>query len=264
MGGGRPWFPCDTRLHRDERIIDLGEAHGPAGASAWVWLLGEAKAADDDGTVTIRWRTMAHDVWLHSVEQARSIVMTLAVLGLIHLVSEDASGAVVTIKGWAKYQPAKRLHADRQAAYRERQKTAPRSQSDATRVTGVTHKRREEKKTPCGASPTTTAPDRASAEVERASPISEEVELADEVLGILQRGVDGLTTDEPVKKPARQAILVALREHKPDAMTARAIAVDVRSIVQSQNRAPNIAALYAQRLMQQPTLDEAGLREVAA
>lgn len=74
--------------------------------------------------------------------------------------------------------------------------------------------------------------------------------LADEIKGILERGIDGLTTDERCMPPTKRAIIEALVEHQPSPVDAKAVAIDVRSIAQSQNRAPNIAALYAQKLRQ--------------
>ncbi len=89
---------------------------------------------------------------------------------------------------------------------------------------------------------------RAQARTRRALPTSSEDKLTDHIQGTLQRGIDGLTSDEPVKPPSRQAILTALRKHSPPHDLARAVAIEVRSIAQAQNRAPNIAGLYAQRL----------------
>jgi hypothetical protein len=86
----------------------------------------------------------------------------------------------------------------------------------------------------------------------RATTSSEEIEgevgLAEHVLGVLQRGVEGLTTDEPAKAPTRQAILGAIRKHKPTREDAVGIAIGARSIAQAHNRAPNIAGLYEQLL----------------
>jgi hypothetical protein len=82
----------------------------------------------------------------------------------------------------------------------------------------------------------------------RATSIDDVDRLADDVRSVLQRGIDGLTTDAPAKRPTRQAIVAALREHRPSREDAIGVAVEVRAIVQSQNRAPNVVALYAQRL----------------
>lgn len=71
-------------------------------------------------------------------------------------------------------------------------------------------------------------------------------DLATEVCGILQRGVDGLTTDEPCKRPTPAAVARAIGDATE--MQAKSAAIEARSIAQSQNRAPNIVALFAQRL----------------
>lgn len=71
-------------------------------------------------------------------------------------------------------------------------------------------------------------------------------DLATEVCGILERGIDGLTTDEPCKRPTRAAVAKAL--NGASELRAKAAAIEARSIAQSQNRAPNIVALFQQRL----------------
>lgn len=72
--------------------------------------------------------------------------------------------------------------------------------------------------------------------------------LASHIRGILQRGIDGLTGDEPAKRPTTAAILQALAEARCDERTAVAAAIEARQIAAAQNRAPNIAALYRIRL----------------
>lgn len=80
-------------------------------------------------------------------------------------------------------------------------------------------------------------------------------DLADEVTGILQRGIDGLTSDEPCKRPTRAAVVAALGDATE--LQAKAAAIEARSIAQSHNRAPNIAALFAQRLAATRTTEAA-------
>jgi hypothetical protein len=92
-------------------------------------------------------------------------------------------------------------------------------------------------------------------------------ELAEHVQGILQRGIDGLTSDAPAKAPTIRAVRGVLAKHNPPRDVAVAVAVEVRSIAQSQNRAPNICALFAQRLAalpQRPPVDQraAAMREL--
>lgn len=71
-------------------------------------------------------------------------------------------------------------------------------------------------------------------------------DLAIEVCGILQRGIDGLTSDEPCKRPTPAAVARAIGNATE--MQAKAAAIEARSIAQSQDRAPNIVALFAQKL----------------
>ena len=93
------------------------------------------------------------------------------------------------------------------------------------------------------------APARAAANGRTTSlPTISRIKLAEDVCGILHHGIDGLTNDEPSKAPTSAAILAALEKHNPTNATAIAIAIEVRSIAQAQNRAPNIAGLYATKL----------------
>jgi hypothetical protein len=72
-------------------------------------------------------------------------------------------------------------------------------------------------------------------------------QTAEHVRGILQRGIES-TSDEHARPPGRAAIRALLERHAVTADDAEAIAWACRQIVQSQDRAPNIAGLYAQRL----------------
>lgn len=72
--------------------------------------------------------------------------------------------------------------------------------------------------------------------------------LAEKVVGVLQRGIDGLTTDAGCKRPSVQGVDALLAEVDADELLALSVATEVRSIAQSQNRAPNLEALYGQKL----------------
>ncbi len=80
---------------------------------------------------------------------------------------------------------------------------------------------------------------------ERRQPLAR---IAEDVVGVLQRGIDGLTTEERCPRPTVPVILKALTEHPVSPETALLVATETRSIAQSQNRAPNIAGLYKQKL----------------
>lgn len=75
-------------------------------------------------------------------------------------------------------------------------------------------------------------------------------DIADVVLGVLQRTVDGLAIEEGCKPPSRSAVLAALEEHPVSDSDALEVAQDTRGAVQAQNRAPNIAGLFASKLAQ--------------
>jgi len=93
------------------------------------------------------------------------------------------------------------------------------------------------------------APAAAPARTVPPSPSEDERQrLAEQIRGLLQNGIDGLTSDDSLKRPTREAILATLAEHEPDPKLAMRVAIEVRSIAQSQDRAPNIAALYAKKL----------------
>jgi hypothetical protein len=72
--------------------------------------------------------------------------------------------------------------------------------------------------------------------------------LADKVTGVLQRGIDGIPTDEHCKHPSSTRIAALLSELGSDENVAMAVAIDARSITQAQGRAPNVEALYASKL----------------
>jgi len=65
---------------------------------------------------------------------------------------------------------------------------------------------------------------------------------------VMQDGLDGLTTGEPTMRPTVEVIRRALLDHPVPRDDAEAAARDARVICQSQDRAPNIAGLFAQRL----------------
>lgn len=70
--------------------------------------------------------------------------------------------------------------------------------------------------------------------------------IAAHVSSVLEGGVDGLTTDEGCRRPTPGRVLAVLGEASETVATTAAW--EARSIAQSQNRAPDIVALFAQRL----------------
>jgi hypothetical protein len=84
-----------------------------------------------------------------------------------------------------------------------------------------------------------------------ASAVDERDGLAGHVRSILQGGVDSLQENDhgrPWPSPKRADIARILAELNPDPDLAERAAREAREIVQSQDRAPNIAGLYAQQL----------------
>lgn len=75
-------------------------------------------------------------------------------------------------------------------------------------------------------------------------------DLAEFITGILQRAIDSLTGEQQSKQPTAAAIRATLEATSVDDDRAVEIAQETRAIAQSQNRAPNIAGLYAQRMAQ--------------
>jgi hypothetical protein len=75
-------------------------------------------------------------------------------------------------------------------------------------------------------------------------------DLARDIQGILQRGIDGLTNEEPNRSPRSREIVATLELLKPSEMQARGAAIVARSIAQADNRAPNIAALFEHKLVE--------------
>ena len=76
-------------------------------------------------------------------------------------------------------------------------------------------------------------------------------ELAEHVRGILDRGVASLSENDhgrPWPSPKLSEVRDALAEHSPEPGLAVFVAQEVREIVQAQDRAPNVAGLYAKRL----------------
>ena len=176
---------------------------------------------------------------------AKSTIKKLAEVGV--LIRDDEYGCW-RVHNWERFNPPPKddpTNAARQARLRAR--NAARNATDnAVSNADVTPPEVEVEEEGVTGSP---AVGGRAGGVERATPLSIDEErqaLADHIVGILQRGVDGLTSDEGCKQPSRAAVLSVLADTPRD--VAVAAAVDARSIAQAQNRAPNIVALFAQRL----------------
>ena len=174
---------------------------------------------------------------------AKSTIDKLASVGIL---TRDDVLNCWHVHNWDRFNPEPRAdptNAERQARYRAR-----RSASNGTRNApgngSVTPPEVEgevevEKESPAVVTP---------AVGDAVSAGKRTTDLATEVCGILERGIDGLTTDEPCKRPTPAAVANAIGDATE--LQAKAAAIEARSIAQSQNRAPNIVALFQQRLSQ--------------
>lgn len=202
-----------------------------------------------------------------SEQVAKSTIKKLKEVGI--LVPDDEYGCL-RVHRWEAFNPPPKhdpTNAERQARHKARHNAgnapgnavsnapgnAPRGAGNAA-ITPLEVEGEVKEEELAGCSPVVCG--RADASSRTPSPLSigeDRQELADHIVGVLQRGIDGLTTDEPCKRPTRAAVLAVLGG--ASWAVAEAAAVEARSVAQSQDRAPNIVALFAQRL--QASLKEA-------
>jgi hypothetical protein len=200
-----------------------------------------------------------------TVAEARKALEAARALGMLDL---DEQG-VEWVHDFDVYNPepktdTKAAAAERARRYRERQRhaqqrddhavthhapshTVTRDASRSSRSVTLPEVEVEGKDNSPG---TTSVRDGVTASGNGATTTSTDEELAEHIRGMLANAVDGLMTTEGCKAPTRQAVLVALRRHHPSPAVALDVATEVRSIVQSQDRAPNIVGLYEQKLAQ--------------
>jgi hypothetical protein len=257
-----PWARLDDGLDEHPKIeamLEDDELTGLAAVGLWALMLTNSSRRLTDGHVTPR--VLARIAPQHGC----SLIGVLEQAGLMDTTDERRG---YTIHDYHEYNPSA-----------DEVKSAAKSRSAAARVAANA---RWHSNTHASADASTDRPRHASAsaasECDRnaparpvpvpnpkskspdvptavVAPARERTEHLDEdlvgfVVGVLQRGVDGLTSSEPAKNPTRAAVGAALSKFSPSPDVARAVAIDVRSIAQSQNRAPNIVGLYAQRLAQ--------------
>lgn len=199
---------------------------------------------------------------------ARVATTTLRKLIEVGILIRDDDLGCLRVHNWERFNPAPKndvTSAERQARYRKRKKdreesrvTSRPSHADVTRnvTPPVTPPSRpshadeveveEEVEEDSPAVPTAVVA-RATAAVDegRRDPLTQ---LAVDVVGVLQRGIDGLTTDERCTRPTVPVVLAALRECPVSEVTALEVAQSTRATCQSQDRAPNIAGLFRQNL----------------
>jgi len=252
------WGRLDDGLHdhpKVDRMLEADELRGGAALGLWTAALSYSADQLTDGVVSRR-----------AVQRLfPSLGIELASV-LVEYGLWDVADGGWKIRGYLDCNPPREDILERRRADAER-KAAARAQRASERTSDQTSQRTSARNpngrpdppaqpnptqpNPKGGRPAVygRAPARAAAPA-RTTPLSQspETELAEHIRGILQRGIDGLTNDEPAKTPTVEAIQRALAKHDTTRDVAIAVAVDVRAIAQSQNRAPNIAALYEQKL----------------
>ena len=139
------WFRLDAAFLTDDKIVVLGEDHGPAGPLVWVALLAAAKAqellAEREGLVRMGWRQLRRGAYLANVDQARAIVNGCAELGLLKLDEQGDEGFVASIVGWTARQMSRgraMTGAERTARWRQRKACDETSRGVTENVTDVT------------------------------------------------------------------------------------------------------------------------------
>lgn len=103
MSGRTFWFPKDAAWWRRSRVVELGQAHGPAGPAVIDWLTCEAKvqnpAKGGDGTVKAGYASIAHGVFT-DIETVRDVIKTAVEIGVLDDFEEAGRTFTARISGW--------------------------------------------------------------------------------------------------------------------------------------------------------------------
>lgn len=119
MSSGRTtWWAKDAAWLRRELIVELGEEHGPGGATVLDALSSWAQEQRDDGFVRGGFRSLAREAFV-TTEVARAIVEHAAAIGALDELTVDDDGRRFTcrVSGWMADQERGRA-AFRKAAQR--------------------------------------------------------------------------------------------------------------------------------------------------
>jgi len=225
--------------YSDPKVVRLGEEHGAVGLAWWIGLLCNAGAQDEGGTVELSFRNFAFELFSDS-ETVGNVLDTAADVGLCRVVSRDVHGFKVSIPAWKRRQGA-----GRKAKEREVKKGLDQANVAGCRVVSSDVPRER--------------PKREVQEREKESPKSPRAEdsLTQEICGLLQRGLDSLGDNDngrPWPSPRSEAVETIIAGYDPEVV--RVAARETREIVQSQDRAPNVTALFKQKLSEHPTVSE--------
>lgn len=255
--GRTSWWPCDSAEHSRELTVELGQEFGAAGPLMLRVLKDLAQQQRDEGQVRTGFRSLARDLYDVDAERTREILEYAASIGAVDDLVIDPDGRRFTcrISGWAADQARGRA-AIKKAGQREDQQgttgTVVPIEGDSVPVGGdvsgfVPPTRPDQTIDNQGEEQPRACADASARETAGNGKDSLSV-LASEIAGVLQRGVDSLTTGERCRPATPTAVLEVLVAHPCHPHTALAAAQDARGVAQSQNRAPNIVGLFAQKL----------------
>jgi hypothetical protein len=134
-----PWFRVDADFYGDDRIVEVGEAHGPAGPAVFLALMGAAKAQNDAGTVRFGWRSLARTCFLPNADTAQQVVGACEDAGLLIVKAITDRGFTAEIVKWDLYQrPAPLTNRERAQRHRDRKAAQPRNERNAGPLRAVT------------------------------------------------------------------------------------------------------------------------------
>lgn len=223
-----------TRTLNDPKVEMLGETHGPVGGLVWTALLCLAGLQEKGGEVETTYRALAHEAF-SDAETVKAVIDSAIEAGLCHEVSRDVRGVVVRLPKWKTWQATGRKAKERATKKEERK---PHEQADVT----PSH-------APSRDVPHSTEQGLNNKGKDSPSLSPKTNDLTARVCQILQGGIDTLSDndhDRPWPGPKRPAIVRLVSDCHPD--LAETVARDVREIVQSQDRAPNVTGLFEQKL----------------
>lgn len=131
MTGRTSWWAHDAAMHRRERLVELGEDHGPAGPNVLVVLHSWAQEQGHTGDIKGGFRALGREAFV-SPADARKIVEHAAEIGALDDLVIEADGKRFTarVSGWESEQ-RKAREAARKAKQRAtaEAKNAPRDNS---------------------------------------------------------------------------------------------------------------------------------------
>ena len=255
MTSGRTtWWAKDAAWHRRELMVELGEEFGAEGPFVvdvlWCW----AQEQRDSGMVLGGFRGLSRETFV-SPDRCRQIVAYAAEIGAIDdlILDDDGRRFTCRVSGFRADQDRGRA-AWRQAGKRSRD-AAEQSVTNRDKEVFVTEGNGSQRSVTRKPPPAQTRPDqtrdeqplRAGARDGRED-CPTDSEIADQVVGVLQRGIDGIPSEAGMKRPTREAVMAVLLKHDPPWDLAQAAAIDARSCAQAQGKAPNIVGLYDRKL----------------